>query len=189
MDWVQRHSNGKLRDTRSPGFNPCCRGLGSKTATVIADEDGHWEFQSLLSWIGFKDQIGRHAGKVGHEVSILVVVDWVQRLHSTMTVDSDQLQVSILVVVDWVQRPGSLELDRDARQGFNPCCRGLGSKTRRAWSLRTPFCSFNPCCRGLGSKTSSDGPALRTAADKFQSLLSWIGFKDLLASLPSLIRC
>ena len=89
-------------------FNPCCRGLGSETRGGGAlFLDPGMGFQSLLSWIGFRDA-GRHLATrprslgfnpccrgLGSEtgmngfseyeiqvVSILVVVDWVQRLHS-----------------------------------------------------------------------------------------------------------
>ena len=62
-------------------------------------------FQSLLSWIGFRDSGTRANQSIGDdEVSILVVVDWVQRL-------VDQLPVVLQLLC------------------FNPCCRGLGSET------------------------------------------------------------
>ena len=41
-------------------------------------------FQSLLSWIGFKDKELVEAMKSSVEVSILVVVDWVQRLSDSI---------------------------------------------------------------------------------------------------------
>ncbi len=88
------------------------------------------------------------------------------------------LPVSILVVVDWVQRLGAAARITFAVNGFNPCCRGLGSKTRHVQNTHGARHSFNPCCRGLGSKTRSRVRAFARQCRGFQSLLSWIGFKD-----------
>ena len=81
MDWVQRLSRVRIVDRH-----------------VV-------EFQSLLSWIGFKDSAGHESGSLPAGVSILVVVDWVQRPNCDTAFLGDA-GVSILVVVDWVQRPG-----------------------------------------------------------------------------------
>ena len=80
VDWVQRHSPDSLDVWADFGFNPCCRGLGSKTTAAL-----------------------RIAGCKAL-VSILVVVDWVQRLARKAEWVAYITQVSILVVVDWVQR-------------------------------------------------------------------------------------
>ena len=61
-------------------FNPCCRGLGSKTGCGDVRPNAKVQFQSLLSWIGFKDFRGQTFRHHDFRVSILVVVDWVQRL-------------------------------------------------------------------------------------------------------------
>ena len=60
-------------------------------------------FQSLLSWIGFRDRNDNPRRDRRISVSILVVVDWVQRLDGFGKCD-EAYKVSILVVVDWVQR-------------------------------------------------------------------------------------
>ena len=105
VDWVQRQ---KLR-----AIQMACK----------------MEFQSLLSWIGFRDAARRCWSNGTSVVSILVVVDWVQRPGVSMNRLVHRTSVSILVVVDWVQRPGLF-------------AQMVG--------------------RGL----------------RFQSLLSWIGFRD-----------
>ena len=110
-------------------------------------------FQSLLSWIGFKDTRLQILLDPEAMVSILVVVDWVQRPAcavmacarvslfqsllswigfkdcSRLKVDRGWHRVSILVVVDWVQRQFCELNGKRFVWGFNPCCRGLGSKT------------------------------------------------------------
>ena len=79
VDWVQRHSPDSLDVWADFGFNPCCRGLGSKTTAAL-----------------------RIAGCKAL-VSIRVVVDWVQRQYSDQSATIYDFLVSILVVVDWVQ--------------------------------------------------------------------------------------
>ena len=154
VDWVQRPVAATYDRTRKFSFNPCCRGLGSKTFVARPSATMISEFQSLLSWIGFKDWQGdgwaewsprgfnpccRGLGsktriflvcqRVLTTVSILVVVDWVQRLHSPKKQAFRRPRVSILVVVDWVQRHEPSGFKPVKNSSFNPCCRGLGSKT------------------------------------------------------------
>ena len=211
----------------------------------------------MLSWIGFKDSMPRSPLSAGHQVSILVVVDWVQRrgrrghpqaissaFQSLLSwigfKDVPDLKaqvetqfVSILVVVDWVQRLGDERYRTNTETAFQSLLSWIGFKdlgivfsrlgrlsefqSLLSWigfkDLKSipqtvPGSScFNPCCRGLGSKTCrphrsrQPGPcvsilvvvdwvqrlrpgdsALRCGSG-FQSLLSWIGFKDILQTL------
>ena len=193
-------------------FNPCCRGLGSETlfwdansvATVevsilvvvdwVQRPDGRTRtararlgFQSLLSWIGFRDfevesvkraeevvsilvvvdWVQRHRNSPGSivaacSVSILVVVDWVQRLLLVAAIAAS-IHVSILVVVDWVQRPptaaaGATQLDIVSILVVVDWVQRLF----RGITFIRPGSCFNPCCRGLGSETSRCEARLRT---------------------------
>ena len=104
VDWVQRHCVRALRELVVRGFQSLLSWIGFKDLIPAAVEcDSVVGFQSLLSWIGFKDLPLRILFRVAHQVSILVVVDWVQRPAAGHVVSRD-LCVSILVVVDWVQR-------------------------------------------------------------------------------------
>ena len=159
-------------------FNPCCRGLGSKTVEIDDYANRVLAFQSLLSWIGFKDP-------------------------APPRVTDTPLMVSILVVVDWVQRQSMA--GRTARHGlsFNPCCRGLGSKTRwrnciQCWRQRVSILVVVDWVQRprqtVQAQRDVTGVSILVVVDwvqrrqacrvhlvhlsGFQSLLSWIGFKD-----------
>ena len=182
-------------------FNPCCRGLGSKTPyldAVVSDaivfqsllswigfkdskfevwDDATIRFQSLLSWIGFKDDFAKHERPGRHCVSILVVVDWVQRPDAVWIFAKGRwkfqsllswigfkdimrlpvlwylIRVSILVVVDWVQRQ---------------CC------------IRSLLLSIHVSILVVVDwvQRQQVEAVVNAWLDRFQSLLSWIGFKD-----------
>ena len=177
VDWVQRQETEALIKATLQGFNPCCRGLGSKTRhraaaaharrcfnpccrglgsktnSAAAGDRGQALFQSLLSWIGFKDKAKAVRPCSVDEVSILVVVDWVQRPELCLLRKLCQLPVSILVVVDWVQRPVS------------------------SVSLASLTVVFQSLLSWIGFKDAIFG-MLDHVNLLFQSLLSWIGFKD-----------
>ena len=92
--------------------------------------------------------------------------------------------------MDWVQRPEADQRHNHKRQCFNPCCRGLGSETCCDEATAAPRCSsFNPCCRGLGSETAEPVRIKVSATMRFQSLLSWIGFRDLWTSCQWCSNC
>ena len=135
-------------------------------------------FQSLLSWIGFKDRRAVAYCLNDRDVSILVVVDWVQRpltpvgepigvplfqsllswigfkdVHAYKPSRS-KWRVSILVVVDWVQRPGTCLIS-------NTVSNTVSILVVVDWVQR----------RDHDRRRMVDVVA-------FQSLLSWIGFKD-----------
>ena len=134
VDWVQRHSRGHVCRCRSGWFQSLLSWIGFRDLCGPERRRNHFMFQSLLSWIGFRDRYVSAARDEHGGVSILVVVDWVQRLHQK------------------VKR-------RSSREGFNPCCRGLGSETRGTTPAKVDFIWF-------------------------QSLLSWIGFRDLSVFQP-----
>ncbi len=229
MDWVQRPIKGSAPDSEfivfqsllswigfkdqfkgTPDFifhicfNPCCRGLGSKTAhfrsdchflavvsiLVVVDwvqRLNHIEilhhryrmFQSLLSWIGFKDTRSACARSGRSQVSILVVVDWVQRHGIGSRCCIRDTWVSILVVVDWVQRPRNRL--HQAREAF-----GVSILVVVDWVQRPDI----EASQHIGELDVSilvvvdwvQRPATAKVrgrlSGEFQSLLSWIGFKD-----------
>ena len=104
--------------------------IGFKDVNVSATAKTSSGFQSLLSWIGFKD---RNTGVDG----VVFVGD-----------------VSILVVVDWVQRPWTVTFATALAATFQSLLSWIGFKDCSAPSVATANArSFNPCCRGLGSKT------------------------------------
>ena len=105
MDWVQRPRQSLPSFRPGICFNPCCDGLGSKTPCTTGRRN--------------------HSG----DVSILVVMDWVQRLRVFEWGEDAKHKVSILVVMDWVQRPVRFAAELLRPASFNPCCDGLGSKT------------------------------------------------------------
>ena len=135
-------------------FNPCCRGLGSKTwrdrcthgdhhgvsilvvvdwvqrpAPIVESPSSAVWFQSLLSWIGFKDEAGQPTDYMP-QFEFQSLLSWI----GFKDTGGGGVQglvpfVSILVVVDWVQR-------------------------------------------------HADAVQLSGVLLLFQSLLSWIGFKD-----------
>ena len=112
-----------------PGFNPCCRGLGSKTPKTTQESLTHFS------------------------VSILVVVDWVQR----------QL----------IRPSGALPVTC-----FNPCCRGLGSKTSSRGHRISYFIFVSILVVVDWVQRRVDARRFPAIHLLFQSLLSWIGFKD-----------
>src|SRR5947208_151454 len=64
----------------------------------------------------------------------------------------------------WTSGPGSAS--RPTGGGFNPCCGGSGSLTRRyGTSGGAAETSFNPCCRGSGSLTGARGPVPSLGGD------------------------
>ena len=107
LSWIgfKDQPRRKCVDVSAESFNPCCRGLGSKTSTLTGGASVLKVFQSLLSWIGFKD-----VGKT------CVSSSWLARFQSLLS---------------WI--------------GFKDSMHGASNPV--------VFPSFNPCCRGLGSKT------------------------------------
>ena len=159
MDWVQRQPNERGWFSVSPSFNPCCRGLGSKTRLCRHHVFPVLQFQSLLSWIGFKD-LGIVFSRLGRLSEFQSLLSWIGF--------KDLKSIPQTV-------PGS--------SCFNPCCRGLGSKTCRPHRSRQP----GPCVSILVvvdwvQRLRPGDSALRCGSG-FQSLLSWIGFKDILQTL------
>ena len=160
--------------------------IGFRDPSTVSRPDPVDQFQSLLSWIGFRDELRNWTFKP-HSLSFNPCCrglgsETAQRSLSlprqvpgfnpccrglgsetktTGRPDGLQNGVSILVVVDWVQRRGEALLVKWNVGSFNPCCRGLGSETWSEYEQASPSdIGFNPCCRGLGSETGavcSDG--------------------------------
>ena len=123
---------------------------------------------------------GSQPPRIDPMVSILVVLDRAPQQLTSGTHSPHQPAVSILVVLDRAPQPawpswrnlldkmfqsllswiGLLNIARLDKipcriMGFNPCCPGSGSSTRRrppspGWARR-----FNPCCPGSGSSTAA----------------------------------
>ena len=138
----------------------------------------HSEFQSLLSWIGFKDNFTASSAN-GFEIGFQSLLSWIGfKDDRGGGCDHQHRQVSILVVVDWVQRRchGLVMVPVDAK--FQSLLSWIGFKDKQKRSeWKRSGCSFNPCCRGLGSETRTSN-RLSVRQFMFQSLLSWIGFRD-----------
>ncbi len=79
---------------------------------------------------------------------------------------------------DWVQRPVQPFFRSDGKIRFQSLLSWIGFKDPEGLISTYPgLMCFNPCCRGLGSKTAPVS-ILPSQNVVFQSLLSWIGFKD-----------
>ena len=146
---LRHHRQTGLRS----GFNPCCRGLGSKTTGAAAAIISTGRFQSLLSWIGFKDVVMGWSWCLSMQSFNPCCRGLGSKTSRSGANGSGAAAVSILVVVDWVQRLGLRIGCQCVNLCFNPCCRGLGSETCLSITSAASNPSFNPCCRGLGSET------------------------------------
>ena len=159
-------------------FNPCCRGLGSETPPNTLYSPA-MEKVSILVVV---DWVQRH-GLVGDlppaEVGFQSLLSWIGfrdllrlRLFHRLTL------VSILVVVDWVQRQNYGPSRWPAKWSFNPCCRGLGSETRARCSGCRSEKKFQSLLSWIGFRDCDGRGSDARPLKQFQSLLSWIGFRD-----------
>ena len=129
VDWVQRQKLRAIQMACKMEFQSLLSWIGFRDTPDLCEiVVSKIVFQSLLSWIGFRDLGARSATRFPNRVSILVVVDWVQRPDRSQAGGFHRLEfqsllswigfrdrndnprrdrrisVSILVVVDWVQR-------------------------------------------------------------------------------------
>ena len=140
-------------------------------------------FQSLLSWIGFKD-LGWKCGAESVGMRFQSLLSWIGfKDFVTYRTTKGNVAVSILVVVDWVQRQRRADIRAAHLMGFNPCCRGLGSKTCREKSLHDVEVVVSILVVVDWVQRLWSFVVAARIFRKFQSLLSWIGFKDPLPGL------
>ena len=199
---LRHHRQTGLRS----GFNPCCRGLGSKTTGAAAAIISTGRFQSLLSWIGFKDVVMGWSWCLSMQSFNPCCRGLGSKTSRSGANGSGAAAVSILVVVDWVQRLGLRIGCQCVNLCFNPCCRGLGSETRlvlcSGWRQATVSILVvvdwvqRPVCQSLRLQAIQVSILVvvdwvqRLVAEErrdvfvpgFQSLLSWIGFRDVAPS-------
>ena len=159
-------------------FNPCCRGLGSKTVEIDDYANRVLAFQSLLSWIGFKDPAPPRVTDTPLMVSILVVVDWVQRLAGAIasSVGDNEFQS----LLSWI---GFKDRDRLCKRNatlpeFQSLLSWIGFKDPAPLrSCRSPFrVSILVVVDWVQRRQACRVHLVHLSG--FQSLLSWIGFKD-----------